>query len=159
MRSSSSLPIVIAVALLFVALAGYRYTRPLPALAITYTQPESVTPQPGQPSLPWPAKGSAAVAVEGLGIVGMAGEERPRPIASVTKMMTGYLILKSKPLKPGEAGPMITTTAADIQLYRRLIAQDESVVAVAEGTRISQYDMLQALLIPSGNNIGAMLAT
>jgi D-alanyl-D-alanine carboxypeptidase (penicillin-binding protein 5/6) len=158
MRSSSSLPIVIAIAVLFAALVGYRYTRPLPALALTYTQPESVLPQPGQPQLPWPAKGSAAVAVEGLGIVGMVGDERPRPVASVTKMMTAHVLLKSKPLKPGEAGPMITTTAADIQLYRRLVAQDESVVAVAEGTRLSQYDMLQALLIPSGNNIGAMLA-
>jgi D-alanyl-D-alanine carboxypeptidase (penicillin-binding protein 5/6) len=158
MRSSSSLPIVIAVAVLFAVLVGYRYTRPLPALAITYTQPESVMPQPSQPNLPWPTKGSAAVAVEGLGIVGMVGDERPRPVASVTKMMTAHVLLKSKPLKPGEAGPMITTTAEDIQLYRRLVRQDESVVAVAEGTRISQYDMLQALLIPSGNNIGAMLA-
>jgi D-alanyl-D-alanine carboxypeptidase (penicillin-binding protein 5/6) len=158
MRGSSSLPIVIAIAVLFAALAGYRYTRPLPALAISYTLPESTTPQPGQPNLPWPARGSAAVAVEGLGIVGMVGDERPQPIASVTKMMTAYVILKSKPLKLAEPGPMITTTAADIALYRRLIAQDESVVAVSEGTRITQYDMLQALLIPSGNNIGAMLA-
>ena len=98
------------------------------------------------------------MAVEGLGIVGMVGDERPQPIASVTKMMTAYVILKSKPLKVAEPGPVITTTAADIALYRRLIAQDESVVAVSEGTRITQYDMLQALLIPSGNNIGAMLA-
>ena len=158
MRGSSSLPIVIAIAVLFVALAGYRYTRPLPALAISSQLPESTTPQPGQPNLPWPTKGSAGVAVEGLGIVGMVGDERPQPIASVTKMMTAYVILKSKPLKVAEPGPVITTTAADISLYRRLIAQDESVVAVAEGTRITQYDMLQALLIPSGNNIGAMLA-
>src|SRR6478609_8034741 len=117
MRASSSLPVVIAIAVLFAALAGYRYTRPLPA------------------------RGSAAVAVEGLGIVGMVGDEQPRPIASVTKMMTAYVILKSKPLKLAEPGPMITTTAADIALYRRLIAQDESVVAVSEGTRVSQYDM------------------
>src|SRR4051794_7970163 len=158
MRTSSSLPIVIAIAVLFAALAGYRYTRPLPALAIAYQLPETTTPQPGQPNLPWPTRGSAAVAVEGLGIVGAVGDERPQPIASVTKMMTAYVILKSKPLKLAEPGPPITTTAADISLYRRLIAQDESVVAVAEGTRITQYDMLQALLIPSGNNIGAMLA-
>jgi len=157
MRGSSSLPIVIAVAVLFAALGAYRYTRPLPPLAIAYQVPETITPQPGEPNLPWPSRGTAAVAVEGLGIVAMVGDEKPRPIASVTKMMTAYVILKSKPLKTGEPGPMITTTAADISLYRRLIAQDESVVAVAEGTRVSQYDMLQALLIPSGNNIGAML--
>src|ERR1041384_2575407 len=159
MRGSSSLPIVIAVAVLLLALGAYRYTRPLPPLAIAYQVPEAVTPQPGDPNLPWPTRGTAAVAVEGLGIVSMIGDEKPRPIASVTKMMTAYVILKSKPLKTGETGPMITTTAADISLYRRLISQDESVVAVAEGTRISQYDMLQALLIPSGNNIGAMLAS
>ena len=159
MRGSSSLPILVAVAVLFAALGAYRYTRPLPPLSIAYQLPEAVTPQPGQANLPWPSRGTAAVAVEGLGIVGMVGDEQPRPIASVTKMMTAYVILKSKPLKAGEPGPMITTTAADIALYRRLIAQDESVVAVAEGTRVSQYDMLQALLIPSGNNIGAMLAS
>jgi D-alanyl-D-alanine carboxypeptidase (penicillin-binding protein 5/6) len=159
MRGSSSLPIVFAVAILFLALGAYRYTRPLPPLAIAYQVPEAVTPQPGEANLPWPSKGTAAVAVQGLGITAMVGDEKPRPIASVTKMMTAYVILKSKPLKAGETGPMITTTAADISLYRRLIAQDESVVAVAEGTRLSQYDMLQALLIPSGNNIGAMLAS
>jgi D-alanyl-D-alanine carboxypeptidase (penicillin-binding protein 5/6) len=160
MRStSSSLPILVAVAILLVALGGYRYTRPLPPLQITHLLPETSTPQPGQPNLPLPTRGAAGVAVEGLGIVQLVGDERPRPIASVTKMMTAYVLLKNRPLKLGEAGPVITTTAADIQLYRRLIAQDESVVAVAEGTRMSQYDMMQALLIPSGNNIGAMLAT
>lgn len=152
------LPVFISIFVLAFAVGIYRYEQPLPALAVTQLLSDSVTPLPGQANLPWPAKGSAAVAVDSLGVVASVGDEKPRPIASVTKVMTAYLILKAHPLKIGEAGPIITVTTDDVRTYNRLISQDESVLGVSNGTKLTQYDLLQGLLIPSANNYALMLA-
>jgi D-alanyl-D-alanine carboxypeptidase (penicillin-binding protein 5/6) len=152
------IPVLVSIFVLVFAVGIYRYEQPLPALAVTQLLTESTTPMPGQANLPWPTKGSAAVAVDNLGVVASMGDDKPRPIASVTKMMTAYLILKAHPLKIGETGPILTVTQDDVRTYNRLISQDESVVGVREGTKISQYDLLQGLLIPSANNYALMLA-
>ena len=71
-----------------------RISRPLPALAAGQLIPLSSTPLNTQVTMPWPNKGSAAVGVDGLGVTDSIRDEKARPIASVTKMMTAYLILK-----------------------------------------------------------------
>jgi D-alanyl-D-alanine carboxypeptidase (penicillin-binding protein 5/6) len=130
----------------------------VPPVTGTQSAPAQVAVAGTTPTLPWPAKGSAAVAVQGLGIVARNGSEEPLPIASVTKVMTAYVILTDKPLKPGEQGPSITFTAADETLYRSKLSQNESVVPVKAGQQLTEYQVLQGLLIPSGNNLGDALA-
>jgi D-alanyl-D-alanine carboxypeptidase (penicillin-binding protein 5/6) len=105
-----------------------------------------------------PTAGGSEVAVTGLGVVGVAGSEGSRPIASVTKMMTAYVILKNKPLQPNEPGPTITITAADQTRYGVMLAQDQSVLPVAAGQRFTEFEMLQGMLIPSANNFAEILA-
>ncbi len=147
--------------LLFLALAAgllYQYQRPIPAVSVSGLIAESSIPQAAPVTLPWPARGSAAVAVEGRGLGGPIRADAPRPIASVTKLMTAYVILKDKPLKQGDAGPTVRVTALDIRTYNESVARDESVVLVSEGQNISEYDLLQGLLIASGNNFAVMLA-
>src|SRR6184192_4418743 len=58
--------------------------------------------------VPWPAEGQASAEVHGLGSLGDHGEQRPVPIASVTKVMTAYVVLKDHPLGPHDPGPEIT---------------------------------------------------
>ena len=99
------LPVFVSICVLLLAVGVYRYEQPLPALALTTVLPESTTPLPGQANVPWPARGSAALAADNIGIVASMGDDKPRPIASVTKVMTAYLILKLHPLKVGEMGP------------------------------------------------------
>jgi D-alanyl-D-alanine carboxypeptidase (penicillin-binding protein 5/6) len=108
--------------------------------------------------LPLPAAGSAAIAAEGFGLLGAAGEEAPRPIASVTKVMTAYVILKERPLLPGQSGPSVTVSARDVTRYLQMIAEDQSVQPVSTGLVLSQLELLQGLLVPSANNYGEILA-
>jgi len=49
-------------------------------------------------------------------------------------------------------------TAADVAVYRRDAALDQSVIGVVAGQQFSEYEMLEALLIPSANNFADMLA-
>ena len=50
-------------------------------------------------ALPWPATGQSAIAVPAIGIDVTSGPEQSVPIASLTKMMTAYLILRDHPLE------------------------------------------------------------
>ncbi|WIV55297.1 D-alanyl-D-alanine carboxypeptidase family protein [Amycolatopsis nalaikhensis] len=106
-------------------------------------------------ALPWPDEGQASAEVQGLGSLGSRGERGPVPIASVTKVMTAYVVLKDHPLAPGEAGPEITV---DEQAQAESTAPDESTAPVRAGRRISERDLLALMLIPSGNNIARLLA-
>jgi serine-type D-Ala-D-Ala carboxypeptidase (penicillin-binding protein 5/6) len=72
--------------------------------------------------------------------------------------MTAYLVLSDHPLAPGEDGPTITLTAADVADTDRQRGQDESVVPIAAGEVLTERQALQALLLPSANNIAAVLA-
>ncbi|MCQ8833215.1 D-alanyl-D-alanine carboxypeptidase family protein [Streptomyces malaysiensis] len=109
-------------------------------------------------SVSWPAEGQASVQVEGLGSRGelsKSGAQRPVPIASVTKVMTAYVILRDCPLKAGSAGPSATI---DEQAADESVSGVESTAQVSEGQRLSQRRLLELMLIPSGNNIARLLA-
>ncbi|MFJ1675874.1 MULTISPECIES: D-alanyl-D-alanine carboxypeptidase family protein [unclassified Streptomyces] len=105
--------------------------------------------------LPWPREGQASIEVEGIGSLGSKGGQESVPIASVTKVMTAYVILKEHPLKDGEKGPEITVDAAAAQEAHSL---SESSAPVREGQRITQRKLLELLLLPSGNNVARLLA-
>ncbi|MFD0330050.1 hypothetical protein ACFQZC_22225 [Streptacidiphilus monticola] len=79
------------------------------------------------------------------------------PIASVTKVMTAYQVLKDHPLKLGEQGPTITVDQQAVDDYTKGGPQGESVVKVALNEQITEYQALQMLLIPSANNIARLL--
>jgi D-alanyl-D-alanine carboxypeptidase (penicillin-binding protein 5/6) len=67
-------------------------------------------------------------------------------------------VLRDHPLRPGQDGPTITLTDADVADTDRRAGQDESVVAIAAGEQLTERQALQALLLPSANNIAAVLA-
>jgi serine-type D-Ala-D-Ala carboxypeptidase (penicillin-binding protein 5/6) len=109
------------------------------------------------PSTVWPAHGQAAVQM-GQSQVRAGPNQHAAPIASVAKVMTAYLVLRDRPLRPGEDGPTITLTDADVADTERRRRQQESVVPVVAGERLTELQALQALLLPSANNIAAVLA-
>jgi D-alanyl-D-alanine carboxypeptidase (penicillin-binding protein 5/6) len=116
----------------------------------------SGTGEPGR--LAWPSEGEAAVAVDGFGSLGAVGGRAPVPIASLAKVMTAYLVLKDDPLEPGEEGFEVTISAADVEDLHRRLALEQSVVEVEVGEVLSERQALEALLLPSANNVAALLA-
>jgi D-alanyl-D-alanine carboxypeptidase (penicillin-binding protein 5/6) len=105
--------------------------------------------------LPWPGEGQASVEVQGLGSLGSRGERTPVPIASVTKVMTAYVVLEDHPLAAGDRGPDITV---DRQAEAESTSPEESSAPVRAGRAISQRDLLALMLVPSGNNVARLLA-
>ncbi|MEU2347866.1 hypothetical protein [Modestobacter sp. NPDC049651] len=110
------------------------------------------------PSVDWPAQGQAAYTTSATGVLRRSGPEQPVPIASVTKVMTAHVVLRAAPLRPGESGPVIRLTAADVADTERRRAAGESVVRVEAGEELTELQALQALLLPSANNIAVVLA-
>ncbi len=72
--------------------------------------------------------------------------------------MTAYVVLRDHPLRLGEDGPTVTLTDADVADTDRRRRQRESVVSIAAGEQLTERQALQALLLPSANNIAAVLA-
>jgi D-alanyl-D-alanine carboxypeptidase (penicillin-binding protein 5/6) len=110
------------------------------------------------PSTVWPAYGQAAFIQSGQSRVHAGPNQHAAAIASVAKVMTAYLVLRDHPLGPSEDGPAIALTDADVADTDRRRRQHESIVSVAAGERLTERQALQALLLPSANNIAAVLA-
>lgn len=113
---------------------------------------------PGRlPVIAWPTQGQGAVGVRGVGLMARSPGERPVPIASLTKMMTAYVLLHDHPLRPGEQGPVLAMTASNVASYVRDSQSGDSNVPVAVGERLSEYQLLEALLVPSADNVADLL--
>jgi D-alanyl-D-alanine carboxypeptidase (penicillin-binding protein 5/6) len=83
--------------------------------------------------------------------------EQLAPIASLAKVLTAYLTLKSYPPSGAQDGFTITVTAAQAQAEARDAVQDQSVPAVQADEQLTERQLLEALLIPSGDNVARML--
>ena len=148
----------VALLLIVAAVAAFQWFRPIPAVAATALLPSSDAVPGTPPALPWPARGSAAAGVSGLGLIGSSGNEQPIPAASVTKVMTALIVLFDKPLVVGAVGPGVTVTAADVRAYQSDLAQGQSAVKVEEGEVLSELQILEGMLIPSANNYAELAA-
>jgi serine-type D-Ala-D-Ala carboxypeptidase (penicillin-binding protein 5/6) len=115
---------------------------------------------PGKPvALPLPKRGEGAVAVAGVGLVGSTKNERSVPIASVTKIMTAYLVLKDHPLVGRSNGPVFVMTGKDHQAWIQASEDGDSNIEILTGERLNERQLLQALMIPSADNIADYLAS
>jgi D-alanyl-D-alanine carboxypeptidase (penicillin-binding protein 5/6) len=166
----------LALVLLF-SLALVAAWRPTPqahwVTARTGDQPSSPASAPGSlaldvpaaaalpgtpPQLPWPTTGQATVAVDGVGSLGATPDQHPVPIASLTKVMTAYLVLRDHPMNAGDNGASLTVTAAEADAYPTQVADNESLVKVTAGEVLTERQALEALLLPSADNMARILA-
>jgi serine-type D-Ala-D-Ala carboxypeptidase (penicillin-binding protein 5/6) len=106
----------------------------------------------------WPQQGQAALVLAG-GRLAASRDERPAPIASLAKVMTAYLTLERYPLSGAQDGFTVTVNSAQAQTEAQDRDEGQSAVAVAAGEQLTERQLLEALLIPSGNNIAPILAT
>lgn len=110
------------------------------------------------PALPWPTGVQSAIAIPALGITTQSGPEVAEPIASVTKLMTAHIVLTDHPLSIGQQGPTITITALDVTLWQDAVATDQANIEVSVGEVLTEYQMLEGMLVHSANNFADMLA-
>ncbi|MGW3329123.1 serine hydrolase [Streptomyces rubiginosohelvolus] len=143
------------VLLLLIVFAIVQVMRPLPEPSLELTAKPTYTFEGGGTELSWPGQGQSAVMVDGVGSLGSEGAQKPAPIASVAKVMTAYVILQGHPLKGDEEGEKITVDQKAEDESKR---PDESTAPLTKGQELTQRQMLQLLMIPSGNNAARLLA-
>lgn len=134
---------------------AFNYLRPLPAADAAVV---AINSEVTSAKLAWPSRGYAAIGAKDFGVLASRGPQTPRPTASLAKLITALAVLEKHPLKPGQQGPVITLTAADVALFEKYFALNGTVVKVQEGEQITVYQALQALLLPSANNMADSLA-
>lgn len=147
------------IAVIIVILGVVQIVRPVPRPAIANELATQHTISGSKPSMPWPTGSVQSDAeVAGIGSWSQHGPAGSKPIGSLAKLMTVYLVLKAHPLTVGKSGPSLTVSAQDVQLYQHDASTSQSVMAVSTGEKLSEFTLLEGTLIPSGNNIATMLA-
>jgi D-alanyl-D-alanine carboxypeptidase (penicillin-binding protein 5/6) len=106
----------------------------------------------------WPAYGVSAANISGFGVADGPGATRTVPIASVAKVMTAYVILHDHPLAADGSGPGIAVQQSEAAAYPSQARDGDSLVPVAAGEMLTERQALEALLLPSADNIAWILA-
>lgn len=153
-RKKSKLPIFVLVLVILVII---QMLRPIgkPSVKLVKISHQATS---GNLNIVWPPHTQDAIAVQNEGLIEKTPNQTPFPTASVAKIMTAYIILKDHPLKFGENGPTLTITNRDVQEYIADKESGQSVAKVAVGEKLNERQMLEALLLPSANNIATILA-
>jgi D-alanyl-D-alanine carboxypeptidase (penicillin-binding protein 5/6) len=149
----------LVVVLVAAGLAVVRLRRPAATALVTAAMPATVKVAsfPGV-VLPWPTSGQSAIAVPSIGVNQTSGPEQPVPIASLTKMMTAYVILRDHPLPPDQNGPPVTMSATDVADFDDDTVEDQANAEVALGEVLTERQLLDGLLVHSANNFADTLA-
>lgn len=153
---------VAAIGLLGIGTLGLGgYTAVALGLPLPVTTPGAVAAAlpVGADSAPDPADfGSSGIGVVGWdGPLISAGDAAPRPIASITKVITALVALDRMPIESGD-GPLRELTAQDAAYFEDAVANAESRAYAAEGTLVSQRDVIEAMLVRSSGNHAKTLA-
>jgi D-alanyl-D-alanine carboxypeptidase (penicillin-binding protein 5/6) len=151
---------IVSICLILLIIAGaVNFLRPLPAIKGVISS-SVVTPPTILPAqvFAWPSGGEAAFGAIGYGVLATQSTQTPEPTASVAKLITALAVLQKYPLALGQQGPLLTLTASDVALYTQYEAEDGSTVVVQAGEQLTEYQALQAMLLPSANNIADSLA-
>jgi D-alanyl-D-alanine carboxypeptidase (penicillin-binding protein 5/6) len=156
--------LLLAFLLVLVAAGAYVGVRlstpePAPVVAATPTAALRTVHVPARTvTLPWPTVGQGAVAVPSIGVDLASGPEKAAPVASLTKLMTAYVVLHDHPLQLGQPGPIITVSQADVDDYDNATDDDDSNAEVSLNEQISEADVMGGLLVHSADNYADLLA-
>ena len=127
---------------------------PTPVLRLSLA-PLPTSPTPAPPS--WPTGGPAAIDIPSFGVL-QSHHDAVVPIASVTKLMTAYLVLSHLPLGAGQTGPCVTVSPGELTTYYAMKDSDQSSIAVAAGEQLCENQLLEGMLVHSASNFAAILA-
>ncbi len=154
-RHSRVRPLIIGLAVVLLIAGIINYCRPLPQPTAKLTLAPA-TPAVS-PTLAWPDQGQASAAATNYGPLGTSGTVTPLATASIAKVITALCVLNKQPLALGHSGPTYTISPADVAIYQTYLAENGSLIPVTEGEKLTEYQALEALMIPSANNIADSL--
>jgi D-alanyl-D-alanine carboxypeptidase (penicillin-binding protein 5/6) len=123
-----------------------------PAQLQSFDVPSKVVP------LPFPTTGQAAVSIPSIGVAEASGPETPVPVASLTKLMTAYIVLHDHPMAVKDTGPSITATQADVDDFATDAVSDDTNAQVTLGEQLTEQQLLGGLLVHSADNYADLLA-
>lgn len=153
LRPSVSVPVL----LVLLVAAAYSVTAlvwPLNAVPPVIAAGQVATTPAPAAAPAWPAAGSAAVGVQGIGSAA-ASTTDAASIASITKVVTALVVLDEMPLAVGEQGPKFSFSSSDYGAY---LSNGESALKVPVGGSLTEYQLLEGMLIGSANNYADRLA-
>lgn len=140
-----------------------------PATAATVTVSTPRVAQPAAVAVVLPGIGASAVSVTGAedfegtvgtdGILASSGGNAPRPIASITKLVTALVVLEAKPLGAKDAGPTIRFSKANADLYDRYYVMNATVQPMKTGSTLSERSALEMMLVVSATNYADAVST
>ncbi len=137
---------------------GVRASTPDPPPVMTPVLARTVGVPRHTVTLPWPATGQGAVAIPAIGVSVASGPEKPEPVASLTKLMTAYVVLHDHPLAPNDPGPTITVTQADVDDYNSDTVDDDANAQVTLGEQLTEQQVMSGLLVHSADNYADLVA-
>lgn len=146
---------ILAILVPLVALGTLNYLRPLPEPTISWGV--TAPPTTAAPTFSVPGGEQFAVAAPGYSILATNGPQTPLATASIAKVILALCVLQKQPLSVGQSGPVYTIGAADVANYINELAQNGSTLPVEEGEQLNEYQALEALMLPSANNIADSL--
>jgi D-alanyl-D-alanine carboxypeptidase (penicillin-binding protein 5/6) len=149
---------IIAIALVVLLVLAYLIMTFMSSPKVVASVNQISTPEFAPSTIAWPAYGQAAVGADGFGVLATNGEQIAHPIASIAKLILAESVLKKYPLEAGQTGPEVTMTQQDVDFYNAALAAHGSLMPINFGESLSEYQMLQGLLIASGDNIADTLA-
>lgn len=166
-RTAIGLVVALVIAASAGGYAAYALTAPLGAATLDAEAPYVEPPPPAQIAVP--VEGAYAVSVTGaddyLGATASAtwvagGGDGPRPMASISKIITALVVLNAKPLADTtDPGPTITFDRADHALYDKYYVMGATIAAMPTGSSMSQRQALEAMLIVSASNYAEAVST
>ena len=147
------LSLVIVVLIIYFVLA---LNATIPSLSPIYLT-KNQTINSNSSNLVFPNYGESAIGINTRVLISN-GSSKMIPMASTTKLVTALMVLKKYPLNINQQGPMIPVTTQDLNIYNNYLSEQGSVVKVVPGESLSEYQMLEAMLLPSADNIADSLA-
>ncbi len=103
-------------------------------------------------------EGQSAIGTLEYGVVRTSQEKQPSmPMASITKLVTALVIMDIAPFNKGEVGDTHLLNEQDERYWHDYVALQGTITPVTAGYQMTQYEMLQAILLPSSNNMADSL--
>lgn len=149
--------VVVVLVVAAIAYVAVQLLRPIPAAAF-HADSVSVRLSGTAPALPWPSTGQAAMSEVGVGSIGHVGGSSAVPTASIIKVLTAYVVLQDHPLASGSDGPSVAVTPDVVAAYAQGAADQQSEVKVTAGETLNEMQILQGMLIASGNDLALLAA-